>query len=126
MCQYACFPAPKTVTSCTDCRFLMSIVLASAVRKAVNSSALMSAVGAPELSKSVKDPLGVVLSELMIEEGGLTTAELDVDVLLTVVLTDGRGEEDRDEEFKDSLSRLAALLCFSGAASVTILTPIPS
>lgn len=41
MCQYACLPAPKTVRSWTECRFLRSMVDARAVRKAVTSSALM-------------------------------------------------------------------------------------
>lgn len=44
MCQYACLPAPKTVRSCTECLFLRSIVDASAVRKAVTSSALIKPV----------------------------------------------------------------------------------
>ena len=54
MCQYACFPAPKTVTSWTFARFLKSIVLARAVRKAVISEEFSMARGFPERSKRVR------------------------------------------------------------------------
>ena len=47
MCQYACLPAPKTVTSCTEWRFFSSIVDARAVLNAVTSSALIKPVVLP-------------------------------------------------------------------------------
>lgn len=61
MCQYACFPAPKTTRSWTFVLFLNSIVDASAVRKAVISSALTRARGEPVLSSRVREPFGLVL-----------------------------------------------------------------
>ena len=56
MCQYACLPPPKTVTSWTDWRFLRSMVEARAVRKAVTSSALIRPVVRPRLSRRVREP----------------------------------------------------------------------
>lgn len=75
MCQYACFPAPNTTTSCTFCRFLNNIVLASAVLNAVISSAFNSARGAPLLSNSVKLPFGVVDCALERDGGGVKDLE---------------------------------------------------
>lgn len=114
-------PAPKTVTSCTECRFLMSNVLAKAVRNAVSSSALINAVGAPALSNSVKDPFGVVLSELNMEGAGVPALPVD-----DVVLMDDLGDDGCSDGLRDNFSRLAVLLLSSGAVKVTILTPKPS
>ena len=61
MCQYACLPAPKTAMECTFERLQKSAEAASAVRKAVSSSAFMKARGVPRLSSRVREPWGVVL-----------------------------------------------------------------
>ena len=60
MCQYACLPAPKTVTSCTDWRVFSNIVEQSAVRNAVISSALSRPVVFPMVSSKVSEPRIVV------------------------------------------------------------------
>jgi hypothetical protein len=59
MCQYACLPAPKTVSVLRWVRRHNSKVEASAVRNAVISSALRKPVGAPEGDMMVSDPFGV-------------------------------------------------------------------
>lgn len=147
MCQYACFPAPKTVTSWTECRFLSSMVDARAVRKAVTSSALMRPVVLPRLSSSVKDPrmedLGklspemdvcpvpsesTVLPALLAEAGVLSV----VDVVLMVESEDlGDCEVGLDSELlKESeldIDRFSTLGKpeVSGLAIVTTLIPWP-
>ena len=107
-------PAPKTTTSCTLCRFLNNIVLASAVRKAVISSALMSARGPPALSSSCSVPFGVVLCELSRDEGcskePLDCADSERDVVL------------REDVIEEAFEGLFAF----EVASVTTLNPIPS
>ena len=107
-------PAPNTITSWTLCRFLNSMVLASAVRKAVISSALTSARGEPSLSSSCNVPFGIVLCELVRDCGG-SNELLD--------WTDsGREGASRDGATDDVLGEFFAL----GAANVTTLKPIPS
>lgn len=71
MCQKACFPAPKTVRVWTCVRRCRMMEAASAVRKAVSSSALMRPMGEPALSRRVRDPRGVVLWELAREGLGV-------------------------------------------------------
>ena len=117
MCQKACLPAPKTTTSCTFARFLKSMVLASAVRKAVISSAFMRARGPPERSSSARRPLGVVLSLLaMLEGGGEAVVELEV-------------LAERERESKEAREpRAEEVLPFEedGSDSVTIFNAIMS
>ena len=90
MCQYACLPAPNTVISCTDCRFFSSMVDASAVRKAVTSSALMRPVVLPRLSNSVSEPL-------IVDTGGMESGSvvMEVPVVLPTELPVSN-EEDED------------------------------
>ena len=84
ICQYACFPAPKTVIVWTVSRFWNMIVDANAVRKAVNSSAFTTPVGLPVESSIVSVPRGVVLCELDSEAGGVNDVPLTVEAELTV------------------------------------------
>ena len=119
MCQYACFPAPKTTTSCTFARFLKSIVLASAVRKAVISSALIRARGEPDLSKRVRLPFGVVLGALEVD--GVAEAVVAEEVLDLVECSERERLE--MEELRDWVE---GVLFWLAVRSVTILTPMPS
>jgi hypothetical protein len=64
---------------------LKSIVLASAVRKAVSSSAFMRARGVPSRSRRVSEPFGVVLELLLL---------LDVS---DVVISDGMSDVVTDD-----------------------------
>lgn len=56
---YACFPVPKTTISLGLCRRTIRREDASAVLKAVSSSAFMKPVGRPSLSINVREPRGV-------------------------------------------------------------------
>lgn len=130
MCQYACLPgnsqvciarelggvdlpAPKTTTSCTLCRFLNSIVLASAVRKAVISSALMRARGAASLSNSCNVPFGVVLCELA-RDWGCSKEEPEC------------ADSDREVDFREDVIDEPSKGFFASVASVTTFNPMPS
>lgn len=94
------------------------MVLASAVRKAVISSAFNNARGAPLLSKSVKLPFGVVDCALDSDFGVSCVVFEDMEDLW-----DMGGEE--MEEVTDALSDDLDLFS-SVPANVTILMPIPS
>lgn len=136
MCQYACLPAPKTVTSWTDLRFLNSAVDAKAVRNAVSSSALITPRGFPTASKRLREPRGVVscvLEEAEMEDagviGGRSSVDLDVAVLAEGVEDEIESDdiEIEGDEVSDGRSLLAGCVVVrQGAASVTILTPKPS
>lgn len=58
-CAYACFPVPNTTISLGLWRLTMRREDASAVRKAVSSSAFTKPVGRPSLSINVREPRGV-------------------------------------------------------------------
>jgi hypothetical protein len=99
-CQYACFPAPKTVIECTFDLLANSIVAANPVRKAVSSSAFTKPRGAPALSRRVRQPRGVVVWALVCDGFGLKVEAADARVL-TLLLGEaveafGFGTEARD------------------------------
>lgn len=108
------------VVVCTECLFLRRKLLARAVRKAVISSALMSAIGEPSAPSRVSDPTGDVDSELAIDCGGWKVPVLDVDS----EDIDGRGECDRATEVSDILLRLEVVES-TGLFNVTTLNPRP-
>lgn len=81
ICQYACFPAPKTVIEWTFDLLWNIIVDANAVRKAVSSSAFMKPRGIPTLSRIVRQPRGVVLWALVAEGLRLKVEAAEVRVL---------------------------------------------
>ena len=76
----------------TLCLLLNMIVVASAVLKAVNSSALRRPMGKPERSNIVRVPLGVVLDKLATEAGGWNEDPLILDAELLTLLVDGDTE----------------------------------
>ncbi len=90
------------------------MVAASAVRKAVSSSALMRPTALPVLSKSVREPRGVVLCELAI--GGL-----GVNVLLLSVEA---AEEETVGEVAESVTTFIPMLVLvvAGINSVVCLS----
>jgi hypothetical protein len=94
------------------------MVLASAVLKAVISSAFRSARGAPLLSKSVKLPFGVVDCALDTDCGVSCVVVEDIDDLWDI-------ESEERDDVTDAVSDDLDLLS-SAPANVTILTPIPS
>ena len=74
-------------------------MLASAVRKAVNSSAFMRAAGAPFESNNVREPRGVVLLALAVEADEPSTVTLvddfaDIDDLGDCVRSDEPNDVD--------------------------------
>lgn len=78
MCQYACFPAPKTVMFFKWVRRARSREDARAVRKAVTSSALRKPTGFPLLAMIVRAPCGVLsVDEVLVVEVVLLTDEED-------------------------------------------------
>lgn len=81
------------------------------------SSAFSSARGVPVLSKSVKLPFGVVDCELASDRGGVKGV---VEELLDIE----RESKEDDTEARSSEGLDVGFA--SGAARVTILTPIPS
>jgi hypothetical protein len=95
------------------------MVLASAVRNAVISSAFKSARGAPLLSKSVKLPFGVVDCALDSDCGASCVVVEDVEDLWDM-------ESEESEDAIDALEEEVFDLLSSASANVTILTPMPS
>lgn len=106
----------------TLCRLLKMMVAASAVLKAVNSSALTRPVGKPERSNIVRVPLGVVLDKLATDAGGVNEDPLILDAELLVLLVDGDRETPLIAEVSEKLDSLLS----SGAPdspSATIFIP---
>ena len=86
ICQYACLPAPNTVTECTFERFENSRLDARAVLNAVSSSALIKPRGVPEPSSRVSEPRGVVLWELVVEGFALGAELVGVKIFVLLLL----------------------------------------
>lgn len=129
MCQYACFPAPKIVMVCTDCRFERMKVAPRAVRNAVNSSAFNIPFGLPTASITVTNPFGVVLRELSKDGGGLKDSP-DIDPVCEESTSVEAGVSCRlsrpvDTELIDDflLARLALLESVAGVSSTTTFIP---